>query len=609
MLNRIDNNSNVNGNNNLNNNNGRLVGIVNLLELGHFLMANTNLYIQICSYENLEIAFQKARSGKTLKPYVIEFEQQLKENLQTLQVELFFQTYKPKPLETFILRDPKTRKISKSDFRDRVVHHAICNIIEPLFEKSFIFDSYANRKGKGTLKAIERFEHFAGIVSRGHTRPCFILKADIRHYFETVDHTILLSILSKKIQDQRALWLIRTILANHKTEEAGKGMPLGNLTSQFFANVFLNELDQFVKHKLRAKYYVRYVDDFVILDSCKSSLFEHKTKIDLFLREKIDLELHPDKSRILRLESGVGFLGLRIFSHHQRIQKRNIRRFDKKFKRLHKLYQVGHIEREKVLEHFEGWLSYISHANTFKYQKHLVRMFNQLFPLDHPIQTHHIAKHRNFVKKTEEASLQFSVQKTLQLLKKGMSVKQIAEEREIKISTVWAHLADLIEFNQLSVWKVIPPEKVKKILPSIISEDDKLKEIKQKIQDDSTNYEEINCVLAYVKSKNRTKNILYHVNWYKKINCMRKCYLNRKQRSECSAKFDQFVAASPALKMKQNEFLDFFNNHLNICVLPQKEKLQFVSWKQFQLIKSCVSPKTKKETPKTFLTPFFILFP
>ena len=577
-------NNGVNSNNNVNNN-GRPVGIVHLFPLGHLLMANNDLYIEICSYENLERAFQKARSGKTLKPYVIEFEQRLKENLQTLQVELFFQTYKPRPLETFILRDPKTRKISKSDFRDRVVHHAICNIIESLFEKGFIFDSYANRIGKGTLKAIERFEYFARIVSRGHTRPCSVLKADIRHYFETLDHTILLKVLGKKIQDQRALWLIQVILSNHQTEEPGKGMPLGNLTSQFFANVFLNELDQFVKHKLRAKYYIRYVDDFVILDSSKERLIEYKAKIDLFLRDRLNLNLHPDKSKILRLEHGVGFLGLRIFPLHKRIQKRNIRRFDKKFKQLHTLYQNSHIEREKVVEHFEGWLSYISHANTFKYRKHLVRMFNQLFPLEKPIQTYHIAKHQHFVAKTEEASLQFSVQKTLQLFKKGMSIEQIAKERDIRVSTVWSHLANLIEFNQLSLWKVLPEEKIRKILPSILSENDQLKEIKQKIQDHSINYDEINCVLAYVKSKDRIKNILYHLNWYKKFHCLRKCYFNRKQRKECSMKFDKFVAGNPALQMKRNEFLDIFNNHITICVLPQKEKLQFVSWKQFQMIK------------------------
>ena len=370
-------------------------------------------------------------------------------------------------------------------------------------------------------------------------------------------------------------------------------MPLGNLTSQFFANVFLNELDQFVKHKLRAEYYIRYVDDFVILDSSKERLIEYKSKIELFLREKLDLNLHPDKSKILRLENGIGFLGLRIFSHHKRIKKGNIRRFDKKFKRLHKLYENDHIEREKVLEHFEGWLSYISHANTFKYRKHMVRMFNQLFPLEKSIQINQITKHQNLVAKTEEASLQFSVQKTLQLFKKGTGIEQIAKERDIKVSTVWSHLANLIEYNQLSLRKVLSEEKIRKILPFIFSEDDQLKKIKQKIPDDFINYDELNCVLAYVRSKNRIKNILYHVNSYRRVHCIRKCYFNRKQRNECSVKFDRLVAGNPVLQMKQNEFLHFFNNHMNICVLPKKEKLQFISWKQFQVIKSIVIQRKK----------------
>ena len=159
-----------------------------------------DLYSQLCSYENIELAFKKARKGKTLKLYVVEFEEKLDENLKQLQQELLFHTYKPKPLKTFILQDPKTRKISKSAFRDRVIHHAICNIIEPLFDKCFIFDSYANRIGRGTFKAIERFEYFAQKVSRGFTRPCFVLKADIRHYFETVDHDILLSILKERFK-------------------------------------------------------------------------------------------------------------------------------------------------------------------------------------------------------------------------------------------------------------------------------------------------------------------------------------------------------------------------------------------------------------------------
>nr|AQS29604.1 hypothetical protein [uncultured archaeon] len=173
------------------------------------------MYGRICSYENLLVAFKKARKGKTTKDNVIEFENNLSENLQQLRNELVFHTYRPRPLRTFIIRDPKTRKISKSDFRDRIVHHALCNIIEPIFDKSFIFDSYANRKGKGTFKAIDRFKYFARKVSQNYTKTTFVLKADVRHYFETVNHSVLLSVLRNKIENQRVMWLIKIILSNY----------------------------------------------------------------------------------------------------------------------------------------------------------------------------------------------------------------------------------------------------------------------------------------------------------------------------------------------------------------------------------------------------------
>src|SRR3989339_248340 len=272
-----------------------------------------NLYEDICNYENLEKAFTKARKHKTLKPYIIEFEEKLKENLLQLQEELITQTYKPRPLKTFIIRGPKTRKISKSDFRDRVIHHAICNIIEPIFDKTFIYDSYANRIMKGTLKAIERFDEFKRKVSKNNHKACYFLKADIKHYFDTVDHQILFNILARKIEDEKVIWLIKQIFDNHKTIESGKGMPLGNLTSQFFANVYLNELDQFVKHKLKAKQYIRYVDDFVILHHSEEKLAEWKEKIVGFLRENLLLDLHPEKTRIILSDHGVDFLGLKIF--------------------------------------------------------------------------------------------------------------------------------------------------------------------------------------------------------------------------------------------------------------------------------------------------------
>ena len=187
----------------------------------YFMKRYGNLYGKLCSYEHLERAFKSASKRKSTKVYVIEFEKNLKENLQSLRMELLLHSYRPQPLKTFIIRDPKTRKISKSDFRDRVIHHALCNIIESIFEKYFIYDSYANRKGKGTLKALQRFDYFKRKVSKNNTRTCYILKADIRHYFENVDHDILLRMIRKRIADEKIIWLIKIIERNHKIGGGG----------------------------------------------------------------------------------------------------------------------------------------------------------------------------------------------------------------------------------------------------------------------------------------------------------------------------------------------------------------------------------------------------
>jgi retron-type reverse transcriptase len=462
-----------------------------------------NLYDKLCSYENLELAFKKARKGKTLKQYVIDFEQNAKENLLQLRNELLMQTYKPKPLETFILRDPKTRKISKSAFRDRIVHHAICNVIEPAFEKSFIADSYANRIRKGTLKAIKRFNQFKRKVSQNNTVTCYVLKADIRHYFDTVDHIILLSILQQKISDERVLWLIRIILKNYHTSMPGKGMPLGNLTSQFFANVYLDELDQFVKHKLRAKYYIRYVDDFVILDRSPERLKAYKERINDFLQQRLSLGLHPDKSKILILHKGVGFLGFRIFFHHKLITKKNVRKFERKLGEMKGLYQTGLLEREKAVEKVQGWLTYASHADTYKYQTEMNKQFKQFFPLSY----HAKSKDKNYQKfeqKIIASNLQYSTQKTLYLFKnKKLGIPEIATIRKIKESTVWEHLANLIEHRQIKIGEVLSLNKYKNILLAIRSERDTLKEIRSRIADETIKYEEINCVFANIKSRNK----------------------------------------------------------------------------------------------------------
>lgn len=336
------------------------------------------MYNKRCSIENLYLAFKKAKKGKGKKQNIIKFEKNLEEELQLLRTELLLKSYSPKPLCTFVIRDPKIRKISASAFRDRVVHHALCNIIEPIFDKTFICDSFANRKGKGTTAALERFDYFKRKVSKNNTKNCYVLKADIKHYFETVDHNILLEILKRKINDSEVIWLIKKIIKNYS--DKSKGMPLGNLTSQFFANVYLDELDQFVKHKLRVKYYIRYVDDFVILHPNKDKLDKYKIVINQFLKQKLNIELHPDKSKIIRLGKGINFLGFRIFYYHKLLRKSNIRKMKSRLKILKEDYNKSKIDYDKVYDSAEGWMAYAKHANTYKLRKKIADEIEKNFP-------------------------------------------------------------------------------------------------------------------------------------------------------------------------------------------------------------------------------------
>jgi len=461
-------------------------------------------YSSICSFGNLVFAFQKAQRGKAKKRYVRRFKKDLEENILKLREELTNKSYMPYPLKTFILRDPKTRKINKSVFRDRVVHHALINIIEDLFERSFIYDSHANQIKKGTLKAIERFDKFKRKVSKNNTRKCFVLKADIKHYFEEINHDILMNILKRRIKDKDVLWLIKIIIHNQAMGgKEIKGMPLGNLTSQFFANVYLNELDQFAKHKLGVKYYIRYVDDFVILHNSKDQLIKWKEEIGIFLRGKLDIELHPNKSQVLKLEKGIKFLGFRIFYHHKLLRKSNMKHLEKKLNHMKIMLEERLLDREEIVEKLEGWLTYATEGNTYKYRKHIIKQFNQLFPISKSSTIVNKKKHFNFLKKIDESSLEFSAQKTLLMFSKGMKIKDLAEKRGIKEGTAWKHLINLIEHRQILVSQILPNKKIKIIANKSYNKKDGLKIIKSRLKNNNISYDEIACVLASIKSKNK----------------------------------------------------------------------------------------------------------
>ncbi len=344
------------------------------------------LYGKLCSLENLELAFRKARKRKSKKFYVIEFENNLQQNLKALNQELESLTYKPKPLNKFIIRDPKTRTIHSSNFRDRIIHHASINILEPIYEKIFIYDSYASRLNKGTHKALLRFDYFKRKVSKNgrliknssnnnHVIG-YCLKADIKHYFETVDHEILISIIKRKVKDEKVIWLIKQILNNFNSKIKGRGMPLGNLTSQFFANVYLNELDYFIKHNFKAKYYIRYVDDFIILHSSKEQLIKWKEQINSFLKDKLKLELHPDKSKIIALKNGISLVGYKTFYYHKLLKKSNIKKFEYNLNEKLDLYKRGLSSYDELIKSIQGWLGYAVWANTYKSRKDIIGKVN-----------------------------------------------------------------------------------------------------------------------------------------------------------------------------------------------------------------------------------------
>ena len=334
------------------------------------------------------MAYEKAKRRKYNKSYIIEFEKNWKYNLCVLLEQLKNKTYEPKPLRKFILRDPKTRTISVSYFGDRIIHHALINMLEQIFEPIFIHDSYASRKGKGTLKAIERFDYFKRKVSKNgmliknarnkNEVKGYVLKADIKKYFESVDIEILIKIIETKVKDKDIIWLIRKILNNYEKKKVGganhgfadlslqvqKGMPLGNWTSQFFANVYLNELDQFVKNILKVKYYIRYVDDFVIMDENKEKLEFYERQIDEFLREHLKLTLHPDKTKILPLSNGVTFLGFRIYYNYKLPIRKNIRKINQRLNELELECENDSDYYMKIIKTIRGWNGYACHANS-----------------------------------------------------------------------------------------------------------------------------------------------------------------------------------------------------------------------------------------------------
>ena len=354
------------------------------------------LFNRICSFENLLLAARKAQDGKRFQEEVARFNFHLERELYRLQEELQTRIYRPGPYHEFHIYEPKLRKISAAPYRDRVVHHALCNVIEPIFDRTFIFDSYACRKGKGTHKAVDRFTEFC-------RKSDYVLKCDIKKYFPSIDHGILKTRFRKKIRDANVLWLMDLIvdfsnpqeglLDEQDTardrpspygsgdilgavrdgfslpDEAGtvrrRGIPIGNLTSQFYANIYLNGFDHFVKETLKCKHYIRYVDDFVVLDNDKARLHQVKAEMEAYLAQHLRLRLHEHKCQISPVKTGTDFLGYRVFPTHRLLRQTSVTRARRRLRRLQRDYAAGEISQEAVKHSVQSWLGHVKHADTY----------------------------------------------------------------------------------------------------------------------------------------------------------------------------------------------------------------------------------------------------
>jgi len=286
----------------------------------------THTYENIISVENLLDAWKEFVRGKKKRADVQEFGRDLMRNVFALHHDLAIGAYCHGGYHHFKISDPKPRDIHKASVRDRLVHHALYRQLYPFFDTTFVADSYSCRLGKGTHKAMNRFRTFAQKVSKNNTRTVWVLKCDIRKFFASIDQQILMEIISAYLPDERIRVLIKNIVGSFNSGMMGKGLPLGNLTSQLLVNIYMNEFDQFAKHTLKAKYYVRYADDFVFLSPDSDRLVSLLPRIRNFLHEKLRLELHPNKVFIATLASGIDFLGWVHFHDHRVLRTATKRR-------------------------------------------------------------------------------------------------------------------------------------------------------------------------------------------------------------------------------------------------------------------------------------------
>jgi retron-type reverse transcriptase len=339
-----------------------------------------NLYTGITSFENLHNAAREAQKSKRYRDNVLAFNYDLERNIVGLQEELQTRTYRPGPFRSFIIHDPKRRLISAAPYRDRIVHHAVCQVVAPILERTYIHDSYANRENKGTHRALQRFGSWC-------RRFRYVFQADIRMYFPSIDHDILKEEIRRKIKCPDTLWLLDTIIDHSNPQEdtgfdyfpgddlfsvlRRKGIPIGNLTSQHFANIYLNRFDHFVKEKLGCGAYLRYVDDFALFSDSRTELTAWRCRIERQL-EILRLRIHPIKSQIVETRKGASFVGFRILPDRVRVVRKSVRRARSRFRSLESDYAGGRIGLAQVKASILSWIAHVSHADSHRLREKML---------------------------------------------------------------------------------------------------------------------------------------------------------------------------------------------------------------------------------------------
>ena len=325
-----------------------------------------NLYRRIPDYDNLCLAFWKAARGKHQRPDVVAFKNRFDENIQKLQNDLLARRPDVGDYRFFQVRDPKPRSICAASFPERVLHHAVMNVCEPVLEAHAVFDSYACRKGKGNRKALDRAQRFS-------RRFPWYLKLDIRKYFDSIDHADLMDGLARKFKDRDLLHLFRTLLETYYTAP-GKGMPIGNLISQHLANFYLSGFDHWVKEDLKIRGYLRYMDDFILFGPDKPYLKAALTQVRVYLAEKLALELKDD-IQLNRCAHGIPFIGYRVLPSHIRLSPRSKRRFISKFKEYESKWQSGEWSEADLVRHMEPLIDFTRAAHAGDFRRNVISRF------------------------------------------------------------------------------------------------------------------------------------------------------------------------------------------------------------------------------------------